>query len=177
MNCRKCCSGVNTSKRWSYREGWRVCCWFPIKSSQSWLQSILLLQSEKLDSMSCLAYMAPSAALILLALLPVMEPSSLVVMTSLLTGGWHRSALLVASCCVAFLAQYFNLLLTQQTCALSVQVRRMMQSRMIAIPGCILPISIDICPEIPLEDSCFLPRFHSKPRSFLEQANRCLIFR
>lgn len=90
---------------------------------RSVLQAILLsTKQEKLDSMSCLAYMAPISTLFLIVMCPILEPGSWQVLLQMPGRGWSLPLLISANCFAAFLSNYLNMVVTQRTDALTLQV-------------------------------------------------------
>lgn len=86
------------------------------------LQAILLRPEEKLDSISCLAYMAPVSTLLMFLLCTILEPAGLGVLVSLPWASAPMLVVLTANCLCAFLSNYLNMVVTKRTSALSIQV-------------------------------------------------------
>lgn len=86
------------------------------------LQAILLKPEEKLDSMSCLAYMAPFSSALMLLLCVILEPASLVLLWKLPFEDSALVSALLLNCLAAFASNYFNMVVTKRTSALTIQV-------------------------------------------------------
>jgi hypothetical protein len=88
------------------------------------VQAILLKPEEKLDSMSCLAYMAPFSSVMMLALTAILEPASMPLLIKLPFEDANLVAALTLNCLAAFSSNYFNMVVTKRTSALTIQVLR-----------------------------------------------------
>jgi 1,4-dihydroxy-2-naphthoate octaprenyltransferase len=86
------------------------------------LQAILLRPEENLDSISCLAYMAPVSTLLMFLLCGILEPGGYRVLLALPWAGRAMLVVLTANCLAAFLSNYLNMVVTRRTSALSIQV-------------------------------------------------------
>jgi hypothetical protein len=86
------------------------------------LQAMLLKPEEKLDSISCLAYMTPVSSVLMLVLCGVLEPSGYGMLVSLPVSGFPMLAVLSANCLAAFASNFLNMVVTKRTSALSIQV-------------------------------------------------------
>jgi len=84
---------------------------------------LLCKQEDRLDSFSLLAYMSPVATTLLLAALPALEPSAFAAAAGLFSQGWQLPCLCAASCVASFSATWLNMVVTQETSALTLQVR------------------------------------------------------
>jgi hypothetical protein len=87
------------------------------------LQAILLRPEEKLDSISCLAYMVPVSSVLMFVLCGFLEPRSYSVIVGLPAAGLPMLAAISANCAAAFFSNYLNMAVTRRTSALSIQVR------------------------------------------------------
>lgn len=85
------------------------------------LQAMLLRPEEKLDSISCLAYMAPISTLLMLAL-ALFEPGAPAALAGLPWAGAPMLVVLFFNCSAAFFSNYLNMVVTKRTSALSIQV-------------------------------------------------------
>ena len=85
-------------------------------------QAMLLKPEEKLDSMSCLAYMAPFSSALMLLLCLILEPASLVLLVSMPFEDSALVSALLLNCLAAFASNYFNMVVTKRTSALTIQV-------------------------------------------------------
>lgn len=86
------------------------------------LQAMLLKPEEKLDSMSCLAYMAPFSSGLMLVLCAILEPASLGLLLRLPFQDFSLVSALLLNCVAAFASNYFNMVVTKRTSALTIQV-------------------------------------------------------
>lgn len=86
------------------------------------LQAMLLKPEEKLDSISCLAYMAPVSSVLMLFLCAALEPGSLGYLPTLPFQGTALVSTLTLNCVAAFASNYFNMVVTKRTSALTIQV-------------------------------------------------------
>ena len=87
------------------------------------LQAILLRPEEKLDSISCLAYMVPVSSVLMLVMCPIVEPAGIKVLLALPWAGLPMVTAVTANCMAAFGSNYFNMAVTKRTSALTIQVR------------------------------------------------------
>lgn len=83
---------------------------------------MLLKPEEKLDSMSCLAYMAPFSSALMLVMCFILEPTSLGLMVALPFEDYALVSALLLNCLAAFASNYFNMVVTKRTSALTIQV-------------------------------------------------------
>ena len=88
------------------------------------MQAILLKPEEKLDSMSCLAWMAPFSSALMLLLCVILEPASLGLLWKLPFEDFALVSALLLNCLAAFASNYFNMVVPKRTSALTIQVRR-----------------------------------------------------
>ena len=86
------------------------------------LQAILLRPEEKLDSISCLAYMVPVSSLLMFILCGILEPASYSVLVGLPKAGTPMLLAVTANCTAAFFSNYLNMAVTKRTSALTIQV-------------------------------------------------------
>lgn len=86
------------------------------------LQAMLLRPEEKLDSISCLAYMAPVSTVLMFFLCGVLEPAAYGVLSALPWSGTKMLSVVIANCLAAFVSNYMNMVVTKRTSALSIQV-------------------------------------------------------
>lgn len=72
--------------------------------------------------MSCLAYMAPVSSILMLLLCAALEPASLLYLPRLPFQGTALVSVLMLNCVAAFASNYFNMVVTKRTSALTIQV-------------------------------------------------------
>lgn len=73
--------------------------------------------------MSCLAYMAPVSSVLMLLTCAALEPASLAYLPNLPFEGTALVSVLTLNCVAAFSSNYFNMVVTKRTSALTIQVR------------------------------------------------------
>ena len=87
------------------------------------VQAVLLsTPEEKMDSMNLLMYMAPITLLALLPAAALLEPGALEDLGRLAGESYWFVAALLVNCCVAYLTNLLNFLVTKHTSALTIQV-------------------------------------------------------
>lgn len=72
--------------------------------------------------MSCLAYMAPFSAALMLLMCLILEPASLGLIVKLPFEDSALVSALLLNCLAAFASNYFNMVVTKRTSALTIQV-------------------------------------------------------
>ena len=116
------------------------------------LQAILLRPEEKLDSMSCLAYMVPSSTVLMLVLCVILEPGSYGVLMGLPSSGLPMLLAISANCAAAFASNYLNMAVTKRTSALSIQVRTISSAAFRCRCTKLLPTLLVIAARVPMVD-------------------------
>lgn len=134
------------------------------------LQAMLLKPEEKLDSMSCLAYMAPVSSVLMLIICVALEPKSLVYLPSLPFQGTALVSVLMLNCVAAFTSNYFNMVVTKRTSALTIQVCSRCSS---PVPVGILPLSMSAILSIPVHISAGCAYVQTGTASALQVLGQC----